>query len=170
MQSDLKAGGALVTDQRPHYERTRPSRRTRRLTFRSSGGSVELVAQQRLDMICPPAVGEPPKAGTHGGYWVELHDDAGEVTFFRLVQDPFGTSVELHSPDGVIRREFAPPQETTFEVLVPDDPEATTAVLLGEPPAAPGRAGPSRRKGAVGGAAGSQELARFDLTVEGGEG
>ncbi len=114
-------------------------------------------------MICPPAVGEPPEAGRHGGFWMELRGGAGELTFFRSVPDPTRSSVEIHSPDGVIRREFGPPEDTTFEVLVPDDPDATTLVLMGEAEMPPTRAGRRRAQAPVG----AQELARFDLASGG---
>ena len=38
-----------------------PSRRAVRLTFRVSGGEVQLVGRQRVEMIAPPQVGEPPR-------------------------------------------------------------------------------------------------------------
>lgn len=153
-----------MTDYRQQPQRFTPARRTRRLTFRASGGELELVAQETLDMICPPSVGEPPDPRRHGGFWLELRDDLGELAFFRPLQDPLATSVDVHSPDGTIRREFAAPQDTVFEVLVPDDPRATTLVLMGEqerpPPPSKGRRQKASDIAAPGGA---RELARFDL-------
>ena len=134
-------------------------RKTRRLTFQSSDGQIALISQERLDMICPPSVGEPPVAGHHGGFWVELRDAKNDVKFFRVLDDPMRDSVEIHSPDGKIRREFGPPQDSIFEVLVPDETGAETLVLMGE------RQEP--RTGAVAGrkqAAGASEIARFDLS------
>lgn len=145
--------------------RPRPARRTRRLTFHASGGDVRLISQEHLDMICPPSVGQPPEMGRHSGFWVELRDDAGDLVFFRPLHDPLGTSVDVHSPDGTIRREFASPQDTVFEVLVPDDPAATTLVLIGDYELPPAK---RRRRTADTGPAGSRELARFDLAAEGG--
>lgn len=156
-----------MSDYRQQSHQPRPARRTRRLTFQASGGEVRLVSQEHLDMICPPPVGEPPEAGRHSGFWVELRDDAGELAFFRPLHDPLATSVDVHSPDGTIRREFAPPQDAVFEVLVPDEPAATTLVLMGDytPPPAKGR---RRRTADV--APRSREMARFDLGAEGGSG
>jgi hypothetical protein len=150
-----------MSDYEQHAQRT-PARRTRRLTFQSSGGEVRLVSDEHLDMICPPSVGEPPEAGRHGGFWVELRDDADRLTFFRRLHDPLATSVELYSPDGSIRREFGPPQDTVFEVLVPDDPAATTLVLMGDyQPSPPSKRRPKAAEARPPG--GSRELARFDL-------
>jgi hypothetical protein len=113
-------------------------------------------------MICPPSVGERPQAGRHGGFWVELRDRNDVVTFFRVLNDPLRTSVEVHSPDGKIRREFGPPEDTTFEVLVPDDPQADTLVLIGEyrDPRASAQAQQGRQAQPR---AGAQEIARFHL-------
>lgn len=138
-----------------------PARRTKRLTFRSSGGAVQLVSQESLDMICPPSVGPPPEAGVNSGFWTELRNDADEVVFFRVLQDPLGASVEVHSPDGEIRREFGPPEDVLFEVLVPDEAAATTLVLMGEEPEVRQTGGRRRRRERAGGA---KELARFDLS------
>lgn len=146
------------------FSASRPARRTRRLRFRAVEGEVELVAQERVEMICPPSVGDPPKAGVHGGAWVELRDGNGELVFFQTLHDPFGTSVEIHEPDGTIRREFGPPSESVFEVLVPDEVDASTLVLMGERPSPRTARGRRRKDGTPSGA---EELARFDLDADG---
>ena len=53
-----------------------PHRRVKslRLTFRISDGKIELVSQERLEKITPPQIGERPKAGRHGGFWIEPRD------------------------------------------------------------------------------------------------
>ena len=79
----------------PQSTPRRPVRQTLRLTFAASGGEVRLVSQERLDMICPPSVGPPPEAGQNSGFWVELRDEAGDVAFFRPLNDPLGTSVDV---------------------------------------------------------------------------
>jgi hypothetical protein len=116
------------------------------------------LSSERLDMTCPPSVGERPEAGKHGGYWVELRDGQGRVFFHRLLDYPFGNSVEIHSPDRKIERKFGPPAKANvFEVLVPDETDAKHVVLIGEPP-----------EEWVAGAAKApvtRELFRFDLTT-----
>jgi hypothetical protein len=156
-----------MSDYVPPDRNVRPSRKTRRLRFRSSGGEVKLVSQEHLEMICPPSVGEQPEPGRHGGFWVELRGTDDEVKFFRVLNDPIGVSVEIHSPDGEIRREFGPPQDTTFEVLVPDDPTAQTLVLMGEysPQAADGAERALSQP-----VVGAQEMQRFDLSEDSGGG
>src|SRR5713226_3304661 len=112
----------MTSDAPPHGKSSKPSRRTLRLRFRATGGAVQLESIERLDMICPPSVGERPQAGRHGGYWMELHDAEDRVLFHRLLHAPLGDSVEVHSPDGKIRRVSGKPGENIFEVLVPDEP------------------------------------------------
>ena len=111
-------------------------------------------------MITPPQPGERPEAGKHGGQWFELRDGENGVLAHRLIDQSLLNSVEVHSPDGKIRREFGAPRDTTFEVLLPDVDGARFAVLMGEP---------SRRQSPATGStdatrARSGEIARFDLS------
>lgn len=140
---------------RPEGQHVSQSRKSLRLSFRVADGEVRLVSYERLDMICPPSVGERPEAGVHGGFWMELRDANDRVLFHRLLHSPLGDSVEVHSPDGKIRREFGDVKESIFEVLLPDDANAKSIVLMGES-LDPAKAR-KKRKG------GSSELARFDV-------
>jgi hypothetical protein len=83
-------------------------------------------------MICPPSIGERPKAGLNGGFWIELRDKKDHVLFHRVLSNPLGNSVEVHSPDGRIQRVFGAAEESSFEVLLPDYAEAKTIIFLGE--------------------------------------
>ena len=107
-------------------------RGTLRLTFRVADGDVRLVATERLDMICPPSIGEPLEAGKHGGFWLELRDENDRVLFHRVLHSPLGDSVAVHSPGRGIERIFGEPKATTFEVLLPDLAAAGSIVLMGE--------------------------------------
>jgi hypothetical protein len=140
---------------RPDGQHVRPSRKSLRLTFRVTDGVVRLVSHERLDMICPPSVGERPEAGEHAGFWMELRDADDRVLFHRLVHSPLGDSVEVHSPGGKIDRQFADVSDNVFEVLLPDDTNAKSITLMGES-LAPPKASAQR-------AGGSRELARFDV-------
>lgn len=132
-----------------------PSRRSVRLTFEVSGGEVQLVGQQRVEMIAPPQVGEPPEAGVHGGFWMEMRDANDRPLFHRPIDPTLLNSVEVHEPDRKIERHFGEVRDQVFEVVVPDDEAAASAVLFGEPLVRP----KGRRKKAQG----STEIARFDL-------
>jgi hypothetical protein len=113
-------------------------------------------------MICPPSIGQRPEAGKHGGFWVELRDASDRVLFHRVLHSPLGDSVEVHSPDGKIKREFGPSSESTFEVLLPDQDAARTVVLMGEYLDA-ARARRERAEGPGEPAKGARELARFEV-------
>jgi len=116
----------------PYGYDARSSRKSLRLTFRVADGEVRLVSYERLDMICPPSIGQRPEAGKHGGFWMELRDANDRVLFHRFLSNPLGDSVEVHSPDGKIQRIFGDTRENIFEVLLPDDRNARTIVLMGE--------------------------------------
>lgn len=143
----------------------KPSQKTLRLTFQVVNGEVELVKHRRVNMITPPAVGEHPETGKHGGFWMELRDENDQGLFHRTLISPAGDTVEIHSPDGNNRREYVQSKEGTFEVLVPDYGKAASIVLCGkksggsqvQPSAAAASAPPKTR-----------ELARFEIP-EGGE-
>jgi hypothetical protein len=134
---------------------TEPYRKSLRLTFEVKDGRARLMSYERLDMICPPSVVERPEAGKHGGFWMELRDANGKVLFHRLLHSPLANSVEVHSPDGKITREFADVAQGVFEVLLPDHDAADSIALMGETLDAKvmrtKQVGPSR------------ELARFDV-------
>ena len=117
---------------RPEGQHVMQYRKSLRLTFRVVDGEVRLVSYERLDMICPPSVGERPEAGKHGGFWMELRDASDRVLFHRVLDTPLGDSVEGHSPDGKIQRVFGAVKEHVFEVLLPDDSQGKTIAFMGE--------------------------------------
>jgi hypothetical protein len=145
----------MTNDVRSPGPNMRQSRKSVRLTFRVADGEVRLLSHERLNMICPPSIGERPEVGKHGGFWMELRDASDRVLFHRLLHSPLGDSVEVYSPDGKIRREFGAVTESEFEVLLPDDADARSIVLIGEY-LDPTRAREER-------AGGAHELARFDV-------
>jgi hypothetical protein len=140
---------------------SQPSRRSIRLTFRVSGTNVELIGRDPVGMITPPQVGERPRAGVHGGHWIELRDADDQTLFHRLIDSSALNSVEVHSPDHKIERRFGAVREHVFEVLLPDDEAARSAVLMGDPL--------TRPKGRRPRAEDSAEIARFDLAGEKGK-
>lgn len=145
----------MASDNGRREQVARPPRRTLRLTFQVAGEDVRLLSYERVDMLCPPSIGEQPQAGKHGGFWIELRTTRGRVLFHRVLPSPLADSVEVHSPDGKIERIFGPSTQSVFEVLLPDDPDAKSIALVGEP------LGRARRSTAR--QAGAAELARFDV-------
>ncbi|HEY7687765.1 MAG TPA: hypothetical protein VH835_03690 [Dongiaceae bacterium] len=141
----------------------KPYRKCLRLRFRVKEGKMRLLAHERLDMICPPSVGDLPEAGRHGGYWMELRDARDRVLFHRGLESPLGDAVEVHSPDGSIEQVVGPAQDNVFEVLLPDDAKAKDVAFMGESlePATT-----RMRTTGAGGLRGAQELARFGLPAK----
>jgi hypothetical protein len=145
----------MQTDAMAVSQQSRPSRKTLRLTFRVSNGTVVLVSYERLQMITPPQIGEVPQAGKHSGFWMELRDSANHVLAHRLISPTQLNSVEVHSSDGKIQREFGEVKDGMFEVLLPDVDDAKAVVLMGDPLIQ--AKGKARRAEAAG------ELARFEI-------
>jgi hypothetical protein len=145
------------------------SRKSLRLTFRVSDGSVELLSVEHLVMITPPQAGEVPQAGKHSGFWLELQGSRSKVLAHRLIDPTQLNSVEVHSPDGKIERKFGPVRDGVFEVLLPDIDEAKSVVLMGDPIA--GRAEKKKAAGKAEGKAAEEaasgEIARFELPRSG---
>ena len=88
-----------------------------------------------------PAV-EPERAIM--GFWYEAVDAEGNVFYRRFAPDPTDYSVEIFEEDGTIRRTMGQPRDTTFDALIPDDPQITKLLIFvqrsgpkGEPPAHP---------------------------------
>ena len=106
VRSNLEAGDGMEQTKQPVGTNPEVSRRTLRLTIRSSAKGFELISVEHLPMITPPQPGERPEAGKHGGQWFELRDANNRVLAHRLINPSLLNSVEVHSPDGKIRREF----------------------------------------------------------------
>jgi len=153
----------MENEKKPEHEQPKVSRRTLRLTFQVTDGKLELVKQERLEMITPPQVGERPESGVHSGFWIELQDSRKRVLAHRIVSPTLLNSAEVHSPDGTIDRKFGELQDGIFEVLLPDEDNARSAVLIGNP--IEKRKGKGKEKEKASEASG--ELARFELPGSG---
>lgn len=123
----------MANNIRPHGPSLKQSRKTLRLTFRVVDHQIHLVGYERLGMIPPPLIGECPQAGKHGGFWIELRNASDRVLFHRVLDNPLGGSVEVHSRDGKIERKFGDVKDGIFEVLLPDEDDAKSVVLMGDP-------------------------------------
>jgi hypothetical protein len=151
----------MANEKRPGNQPSKPSRRTLRLTFKVTDGNFELLSQESLEMITPQQAGERPEAGTHSGLWMELQDDKKRVLAHRILNPEQLNSVEVHSPDGTIERTFGEARDGIFVVLLPDDDEGRSAVLVGDPLVRPKARGKEKAQ------QGSGELARFELPRRG---
>jgi len=141
--------------QRPDLKPSIPAtRHALRLTFQFDGDKVELINTERLEKLVPPMIGDPPEEGRHTGEWLQVRDGDDRPLFTRLLNDPLRTRVEVHDPEEGPRIIVGPPGRGTFDVLVPDLPEAAHAVLF---------ASPALGKGRERGLRPAESLGRFDL-------
>ncbi len=107
-------------------------RKSIRITFKVSNGSIDILSYQRLPMTCPPAVGPVPQAGKNSGYWLEVRDAKDNLIFHRILSDPLGDSVSHHLSGKKIERKLSTVSDNVFQVLIPDIPDAHSIVLMGE--------------------------------------
>lgn len=120
--------------QSPPAPPQQPSRQALRLMFRFDENTVELTAAQPLRKLVTQLPGPSPEEGRHQGEWLQLRDSDDRVLYTRVLNDPLGTRVEVHDPDTGPYLVTGPRGRGTFDVLVPDLPTATTAVLYASPP------------------------------------
>jgi hypothetical protein len=111
---------------------------TLRLTFTYDQSDVHLEDSRRVEMIAP--LGEPELIQQgRAGFWVELRDADEHILYQQaLAGHPMRRELEVFDdPEtGSIRRQRIDDPQGTFELLVPDIPEAQALVLFSSPPEA----------------------------------
>ena len=112
---------------------TRKYRSTLQITFAYDGERVRLARIERLQGIAPGSPPPAPKVGENSGSWVELRDAQDRLLFYRVLHNPVRYMVEEHLPDGRIRAVPGPAEAGTFDVLLPDIPEAASVALFSSP-------------------------------------
>jgi hypothetical protein len=92
-----------------------------RLTFSYRGTQISLVGSERVAMVVPASIEEPPEPAT-SGYSFALLDGNGRVIYLRPLHRPIRTDIEAYAPGQGRPIERAPlaQQEGRFTVLVPD--------------------------------------------------
>lgn len=101
-----------------------------RLWFRFKGDQVELIRQEAVKMIAPPLVGNMPVEGKHHGTWVELRDiDDQRISAHHAAGDPFSHITE-QVVDGKLCAVITALDSGTFDIVVPDLPNAHSALLF----------------------------------------
>jgi hypothetical protein len=100
---------------------------------------AQLILVQVLDQL-PPLAEDVVPLGEHSGYWVELHDTAGNVLYREFLSDLIEFRTE--TLDELSAVEGADPGGT-FELVIPKLPRAVQLVLFGPPLAAAEHDGPS---------------------------
>jgi hypothetical protein len=102
-----------------------------RLLFSYSKGAFQLEKITKIQMLCPPGQVEFLTPKKHIGYWLELQSEDKAPLFQRVLHHPQLHSVESFEPDGTIQRIFGEMPATTFDVLVPDIPNARSIAVMG---------------------------------------
>ncbi|HEX8052628.1 MAG TPA: hypothetical protein VF517_06520 [Thermoleophilaceae bacterium] len=127
-----------------------------RLTFSYEGRRVELQSVEPVDAVAPAPPVSP--RGT-AGFALEVHGRGGTVLFKRMLDEPFGESVEVpagdRDPERPFERAAVENPSGTFIVMVP-------ALAAGAEVALFDRRGDKRR-----GAAHDEPVARFELPARG---
>jgi hypothetical protein len=149
----------MTPQQEPPGVRRGSHPRAVRLIFRYDGDKLELVSQEKVEMLVPPSDAVAPAAQARTGFWIDLHD-AQNRTLFRRVMHPPARDVEVFSnePGQTLARKPTPQAKGVFVAVVPDLAEGHAVSLSrGEARPAPGAA-----RAREGGAA-VREVARFIL-------
>ena len=109
-----------------------------RLTFAWRGTQISVVGSERVAMIVPASLDEPPDTASTG-YSFALLDANGRVIYRRPLHNPLRADTEAYSPDRgrPIERIPLAAREGQFTVLVPDLTNAEGFRLSG--PADPAR-------------------------------
>jgi len=109
-----------------------------RLTFVWRGTQISVASAERVAMIVPASMPEPPDAATTG-YSFALLDATGRVIYRRPLHNPIRIDTEAFGPgeDRPIERVPLTASEGQFTVLVPDLDDAHAFQLSG--PADPAR-------------------------------
>jgi peptidoglycan hydrolase-like protein with peptidoglycan-binding domain len=101
---------------------------------------AQLVLAEVLDQM-PPLADDVMRLGEHSGYWLELHDAAGNVLHREFLPELIAFRAETFGQD------FAAPEAAdprgTFELVVPALPRAVLLVLFGPPLTGDDHDGPS---------------------------
>lgn len=123
----MKAGEMLSAAQ------TRQWRRTLRLTFSYDGADIRLTGRRSVNMI-PPTPNVPLPDTSQTGFWYVVQDAREEVFYYRVIGNPMALGHEVFSPDGSFTNVPRAKQSGTFEILVPDTPEAESLSLFSSHP------------------------------------
>jgi hypothetical protein len=159
MEADVDEEGWYEQGQRPEQKPSiRTTRHALRLTFQFEGDKVQLINTERLEKLVPPMIGDPPEEGHHTGEWLQVRDGDDRPIFTRLLNDPLRTRVEVHDPEEGPHIVVGPPGRGTFDVLVPDLPDAAHVVVFASP-----ALGKARGRGLRP----AEPLGRFDLRRKG---
>jgi len=134
-----------------------------RLIFRYEGDSIELISQERVEMVVPPSDAIGSTQG-RAGFWLDLQNNAGETMFRRVMPHAVvhrDAEVFSDDPRQTITRVPVEKPGGTVVALVPDLPQGEQVALFRSSPAPDRPQALTLASGAA--AAQPQEIARFTL-------
>lgn len=136
--------------------------RSVRLILEASGGEIRLISREPVNMMPPPVVVTPEKG--QSGVWAELRTRDEKPIYQQILAQLSVPGIEVFSNDpkeGIYRVDSDQPKRIVL--VVPDTEEARALVIMGPAdPQAKNRMAAESIRG------GSDEIARFDLSDEGG--
>lgn len=141
---------------------TRRWTRSVRLILEESGGEIRLISREPVNMMPPPTPVTPERG--QSGVWAELRTRDEKPVYQQILAQLTVPGMEVFSndPKESIRR-VDTDRPRTVVLIVPDTEEARSLVIMGPAdPKVKNRMAVENIRGA------SDEIARFDLSDEGG--
>ena len=104
-----------------------------RLTFLYDGPCVLGESERRLERPAPPS--DSLDYEEEAGFWSELRDENNTRLYRQVIQNPIRNDVEVFSddPDATLQRQRLDVFGGSFDLIVPDLPEARTIALYSSP-------------------------------------
>lgn len=139
--------------------------RSVRLIFEASGGEIRLISREPVNMMPPPPPPVTPEQG-QSGVWAELRNADEKMIYHQILAQLSVPGIEVFSNDpkeGIYRVDSDKPKIVVL--VVPDTEEARSLVIMG-PPTAEAK---DRLAADAVHHGGSEEIARFDISAEGGK-
>jgi hypothetical protein len=101
-----------------------------RIILEASGDDYRMLREpQRVEMVVPPA----PVAAESGGVHAELRDADDRTLYQHDLSSHVTQTVEVFAPDGAIERVAVPERTRTIMLILPDDADARSLVLVRTP-------------------------------------
>jgi hypothetical protein len=101
-----------------------------RIILQATGDEYRLLRKpQRVEMIVPPA----PVETDPGGVYAELRDANDGTLYQHDISSRIAPTVEVFSEDGAIERVAVPARTRTIMLILPDDADARSLVVVRTP-------------------------------------
>lgn len=104
-----------------------------RLFFSYKDGEIKPISKKNLKMISPSS--DPFDVGIKSGFRYELRDQNGNLLYLRMIGNPVKLDYEVFTEEreNPIKREKIDNPMGTFDLLIPNIPEAKKLTLYSSP-------------------------------------